>query len=237
MADNNTWKVQPHGKIQRVSENILRVEAQLTSGPPLVRVMTVLRLAGGDLLIHNAIALNEESMKELEAFGTLKYLIVPNGWHRMDAGRYFTRYPQLKVFCPRGSRAKVAEVVPVHGVYEEFPDNANVRFETLQGINEMEGAVIFEDAEGATLVMNDVLFNMPHLPGIKGFILKYLTGSSGGPRVSRLMRLSAVKDKAALRAHFEKLANLPRLKRIVTGHYQMIENNPAEVLRNVAGTL
>ena len=86
-------------------------------------------------------------------------------------------------------------------------------------------------------MFNDVVFNMPHGRGVPGFIFRYLTGSTGGPRVTRLFRVLAVKDKPALRAHLERLAATPDLKRIVVSHHLPIIVAPAETLRSVAAAL
>jgi hypothetical protein len=229
--------VLPHGELERLSENLFRVEAPLVKGPPIVRVMTVARLRSGELIIHSAIALEEAVMKELEALGNVAYIIVPNHWHRLDAARYARRYPKAKVLCPPGSRKKVEQVVRVDGLFADFPGDERVRFELLEGVGEVEGVMIVEEDEGPTLIFTDVLFNMPHQRGVSGFVLRRLTQSSGGPRISRLVRLALIKDRRALRAHLERLAELPRLQRIVVAHHEVIDREPAEVLRRVAQSL
>lgn len=237
MSKADDWKVLPHGPLERLSPNLLRVEGSLLRGPPLKRVMTVARMADARLVAHSAIALDEREMAELEAFGPVGFLIVPNHWHRLDAPRYAKRYPDAKVLCPKGSRKKVEEVCRVDGTYEDFPSDARVRFEMLDGIAEVEGIMVVDDEDGVSLVCADAIFNMPHLSGVSGFILHYLTGSSGGPRVTRLMRTLLLKDKRAFRTSLERLAALPRLRRVIVGHHEVIDEQPARVLRDVAATL
>ena len=91
--------------------------------------------------------------------------------------------------------------------------------------------------DGTTLVLNDAVFNMPHGKGISGFIFRYITAGTGGPRVTRLFRWLAVKDKAALREHLQRLADTSDLKRIIVSHHRLITDNPASVLRDVAAKL
>lgn len=237
MSTKQNWTIPPHKKIQQVSENILRVEGSLLSGPPLQRVMTVVKMTNGDLIIHSAIAMDEDSMKSLEAFGKPKYLIVPNKWHRLDAPLYLKRYPQLTVLCPYGAKKNVEKIVTVHGTYSDFPKNDRVQLETLEGVDGAEGVLIVKEDTGTTLVFNDALFNMPHLTGLKGFILRYITGSSGGPRISRIFKAALIKNKSALKKHFHKLAENPDLKRIIVSHHEMIENNPQQALLEAAKTI
>ncbi len=72
---------------------------------------------------------------------------------------------------------------------------------------------------------------------LPGFIFRHITGSTGGPRVTRLYRMMAVKDKPALRAHLERLAETPDLKRILVSHHIAVTDEPADVLRRVAAAL
>jgi hypothetical protein len=237
MTESSEWKVLPHGPVEKLSEQLLRVEAAIPKGPPITRVMAVARMADGRVVIHSAIALEPSAMAEIDALGPVAFLIVPNHWHRLDAARFAARYPDATVLCPPGSRKKVEEVVKVDGSFADFPADDRVRLEVLDGVGELEGVMIVTGDDGVSLVMNDALFNMPHRGGASGFVLRRVTGSSGGPRVSRLIRLFMIKDKRALRAHFERLAEIPRLQRILVAHHEVIDREPARVLREVAATL
>ena len=100
------WKVLPHGKLTTVDENILTVEGDIHM--PLMelpRRMTVVRLADSRLVIFSAIALDEDEMAALEAYGRLAWLIVPNDHHRLDAKIWKDRYPAMRVVAPEGGRA------------------------------------------------------------------------------------------------------------------------------------
>lgn len=233
---HTTWKVLPHRPIEELSENLWRVEGKL-EGMSLKRVMTVVRRKNGELVIHNAIALDEASMAKLDAWGRVAFLIVPNGFHRLDARIFKDRYPQARVFCPRGARTKVEQVVPVDDTYEHFSADENVRLETLQGVKEQEGVMLVHSSDGTTVVFNDAVFNLPHTPGFSGWIFRHITQSSGGPRVSRLFKLAVVRDRNALRAHLLKLAETPNLKRMIVSHHNMVEGDAAAAIRQAAATL
>ena len=233
---NTTWKVLPHGALERLAENVWRVEGSLEK-MPLKRVMTIAKRADGGLVIHNGVAVDEATTKAIEALGTPTWLVVPNAYHRLDAPAFKAKWPGMKVVAPRGARKKVEEVVPVDCTYDEVPADDAVRFEHLAGVADAEGAMLVTSSDGVTLVLNDYLFNMPHLPGMQGFVLKHVTQSSGGPRLSRIIRLFLIKDKKAVRSEFERLATIPNLKRIVVSHHETIIERPAEVLREVAKTL
>ena len=206
-----------HGPIEKLSENLWRVVGALP-GMSLKRTMVIVRLVDGKLVIHNAIALQESAMQEIERWGMPAFLIVPNGGHRLDAPAYKARYPQLRVFAPRGSRARIEEVVAVDGAYEDFPADPTVRLETLKGVADAEGAMIVKSPDGTTVVLNDAMFNMDRKRDPLGFFFTTLLGSAPGPRVSRLAKLVYVKDKKALRDEFGRYAALPDLTRVIVAH-------------------
>jgi hypothetical protein len=233
------WHVSPHGKLEKLAENLWRVQGSV-AGLPMPRVMTVARIADGNerrLVIHSAVALQEESMREIEALGAPAFLLVPSQYHRIDAARFARRYPETRVLCPAGSRARVEAVVRVDGTYDDFGGDGSVRLEHLDGVGDVEGVMRVTSADGTTLVFNDILFNLPHGPGLGGLALR-LVGSSGGPRVTRIARTFIVKDHRALARRFVALANgTPDLVRIVVSHCDVIDREPAEALRRVALTL
>ncbi|MFO0616006.1 MAG: hypothetical protein U0414_25650 [Polyangiaceae bacterium] len=239
-AANTEWKVGGHGPIEKLAENLWRVEGDLP-GMPLKRVMTVARRSGGGLVVHNAIALDDASMKELDALGDVAEIIVPNGYHRLDAPRFKARYPKAKVFAPAGATKKVSDVVPVDGSYDDLAREAGpdreVAFAHLDGTREGEGVMTVRSKDGVTLVFNDAIFNMPHVPGFQGFVLKSLTKSTGGPRVSRIGKLFLVKDKAAFKAGLAVLADTPGLRRVVVSHHEMITSDCGDAIRAAAATV
>lgn len=231
---NRDWKVLAHDPVRKLADNLWWVQGSL-KGMSLKRVMAIARLPAGELVIHNGIALDDASMQEIEAWGTPRYLIVPNGGHRLDAPAYKQRYPGLTVLTPKGSVPRVAEVVDVDGTYDDFPKNDTVWFQTLAGVAEAEGAMFVRSPDGVSVVLNDAVFNMDRKRDPLGFVFTTLLGSAPGPRVSRLVKLLFVKDKAALRADLEKLAQTPQLERLIVAHEKVAHGrDAAAALRRAA---
>jgi hypothetical protein len=232
---NATWNVLPHDPVIELASNLRQITGDLPN-MPLRRTMIAARMHDGRLLLHNPIALEDTLMQELERWGTPAFLVVPNGWHRLDAAVFTQRYPEAKVVCPAGSRKKVAEVTAVDLTYEAFPGDDTVTLAHVAGIQDVEGVLTVRSDDGVTLVFNDLVFNVPHLPGFSGLVLRLL-GSSGGPKITRVMRLLTIKDKHALREHLLALASTPDLVRVVPGHGLVITRDAAATLRAVADTL
>jgi hypothetical protein len=228
----DAWTVLPHGPVEAVAENLWRVEGSLPEGP-IKRVMTAARRADGALVLHNAVAMDEDRMRALEALGRPAWLLVPNGWHRLDARAFKDRYPEARVACPAGARRRVEEVVPVDATYADFPGDDAVTLEHLDGVRAGEGVMRVASADGTTLVFNDLVTNMAHLPGLYGFVYRLL-GATGGPRVHGMVRRFLVKDRPAFRAHLERLAALPSLRRIIVSHGAMIAERAGHALAALA---
>jgi hypothetical protein len=230
----DTWKVHPHGPIEKLSENLWWVQGSLP-GMSLKRTMVVARLGDGRLVVHNGIALEESAMRQLEEWGKPSWLIVPNGWHRLDAAAYKARYPELSVLCPRNSRSKVEEVVHVDGTYEDFPPDDAVRLEMIEGVGGMEGKMLVRSGDGVSLVLTDAVFNMDKKKDIPGYVFTTLLGSAPGPRVSRLAKALLVKDRKALRGELERLAAIPELRRLIVAHEKVaVGSDAASALRAAA---
>ncbi|HEX7603389.1 MAG TPA: hypothetical protein VF316_17340, partial [Polyangiaceae bacterium] len=179
----------------------------------------------------------DAAMKEIEAWGEPAFLLVPNGYHRIDARRFKDRYPAIKVLAPAGSRKRIEEKVQVDGSYEDYPADADVEVVNMEGVNHAEGAMLVHSKSGTTVAITDAIFNMPHAPGFGGFLVKHIFASSGGPKLSRLARMALVKDKAAFRAQLEKFAEIPDLVRVLVAHHEPIDHEPKEALRKVAATI
>lgn len=227
-----TWTVLPHEPLQKLTENLWTVRGTMPGGK-VTRVMSVIRLASGKLIIHNAIALEEPLMRELQAFGEPGYILVPNGFHRQDARIYKDRFPAAKVLCPAGSSKRVSQVVAVDGDYQQAPPDERVQVSYLDGVKNVEGMIKVDSSDGSTLIFNDLVCNMPKLSGLSGIALAP-TGKASVPLVSRMMML---KDKRTTGASLAKLAETPNLRRIVVSHGALINDGAPAILRSVAAAL
>jgi hypothetical protein len=234
---SSDWVVLSHDPIQQLSENLWRVEGALPRFS-MRRVMTVVRLQDGRLLIHSAIAMDELSMKRLEAWGEPAILLIPHIRHRMDAPRYKQRYPQLKVYAPPAVMKKAGEVVPVDGTFADAPLDASAALPLLDGTGENEGVLTVHSSDGTTLVLTEVIFDLEPPKSALGRAALKLAGFGPGPRVTPVVKFEMVKDKPALAAHFERLAAIPDLVRLIVGHSRMSEGAAAaQALRQAAASL
>ena len=231
------WTVLPHGKLVQIDENILTVVGEIHM--PLMdlpRRMTVVRLSDASLVIFSAIALDEEEMSALEAYGRPSYLIVPSDKHRLDAKTWKDRYPEIQVVAPEGARAKVNEAVPVDTVTPRF-DDPNVQFVTVPGTRDREAALVVRTPNGTSLVLNDVVGNIRDAAGFGGWLL-HLAGFAGkDAQIPAVVKMAVIENTKALRSQLLQWAEIDSLVRVLVSHGSPIEDNPRQVLREMGESL
>ena len=198
--------------------------------------MTVVRLADGSTVIYSAVALDEEAMRQIEALGPPRYLVVPGDAHRLDARIYKERYPKVHVLTPPGARERVEKVVPVDATQMDFGD-PDVTWHVVEGSGGHEAALIVRRASGTTILLSDLIGNLRRKGGFDGWMLHLMGFGDDKPTVPAVERVLMVESKAQLRRQFLDWAEIPDLRRIVMSHGKPIEHGAAQALRDLADTL
>ena len=231
------WKVLPHGKPTYIGKNLLTVTGDVHM--PLMdlsRRMTVVRLHDGRLAIYSAIALDEDEMVALEAWGTPAFLIVPGDRHRLDAKIWKDRYPAMQVVAPQGARVKVEELLKVDTISPDFKD-PELEFMVVPGTRGHEAALMARSGEGCTLILNDLVGNIRDSKGFGGWVLRVAGFAGDKPNIPFVVKMAMVDDTQALRLQLIEWAAMPSLTRIIVSHGDIIEDNPRKALRNLAESL
>jgi hypothetical protein len=225
------WTVLAHDPIEKLEPNLWRVEGVLNAFNR--RVMILARLGDGRVLMHNAIALDEASMAQIDAWGEVAAILIPNGFHRQDARIMQARYPKAKVYAPSGVIAAASKATPCAGTYADVPSDATVSVRHLDGIAMREGVVLVRSPDGTSAVFCDTLLNVPKLSGVLGIFL-HPTGTLSVPRPTSLW---FAKDRKALRADLERVAAETPLARVIPGHGAVVDTDVSSRLREAAARL
>jgi len=96
----------------------------------------------------------------------------------------------------------------------------------------MDGDGAIRSESGTTLVINDVVCNLPKLGGFIGFFM----GPTGQASVPRITRWMIVKERNAVGEHLDRLAQIADLRRVVLSHGENLEHNPNAALRAARAT-
>jgi hypothetical protein len=236
MATARPWIVLGHKTLNRHEDNLWSLEGKIPD-MALRRRMTLARMHDGQVVVHNAVCVEEPIMNEIEAWGEPTVIVVPSAWHRLDAHAWKQRYPKARVVCPPGARKSVEKIVAVQETYDQWKGDNTVRLETLNGISGAEGVMTVSHDDRSSAVFNDILFNTPHLRGMAGWVMHHVTDSTGGPKISRIARWFVIKDQSALRQGFHNVADAGGLVRVFPGHGDVIESEASTVLRGVSDAL
>ena len=235
---HDEWTVFPHGPVERTDDGIFSVAGEIRM--PLGRFprrMTVVALTGGRTVVFSPVCLNERAMRDVESLGSPAFMVVPNGFHRLDARPWKTRYPEIIVICPPGARTRVEQAVPVDATTDVLAD-PDADFLIAGGMGEAEGALLVRREAGATLILNDLISNVRHPRGLGANIMARLFGFGvHGPQMAREVRWLFVKDKAVLAAQLRRWAQIENLRRLIVSHGDIIGDQPRETLRDIALTL
>jgi len=226
-----TWTVLPHDPIEVLAPNLWRVEGVLNAYNR--RVMVLARLADGRIVIHNAVALDEPSMAQIDAWGEVAAILIPNGFHRQDARIMQTRYPKAKVYAPSGAIAAASKATPCSGGYADVPTDETVSLRELEGVGDREGVMLVQSPDGLSAVFCDTLLNLPKLSGLLGMFL-HPTGMLSVPRPTAWW---FAKNVDALRKDLLRLSEDDRLARVIPGHGAVVGIEASARLREAAERL
>lgn len=234
---HDDWEVLPHGPLNEVAPGVLTVVGEIPM--PLGRFprrMTIVALNRGGTVVFSPIALGESAMRRIEELGTPAFMVVPNGFHRLDARPWRQRYPDIKVLCPPGAKARVSKAVPVDSTTDVLRDR-DVDFVIIEGTRQREGALIVRREEGTTLVVNDIIANVRRPPGIGAAIMARLFGFGvRHAQIPREVRYLFLTDKPALAAQLREWAAIAGLKRVIPSHGEIIDRAGA-MLERIAASL
>jgi hypothetical protein len=210
------WTVLPHGPLEQLEENLYAIESAVPGIPGLRRRMAIVRRADGGLLFFNGVPVGEDALARIRALGTPAMLVVPQHLHMIDAHAFRDRLG-VRVYAPAATRALVAERVAVDGAGE--------------------GMAVVRSADRVSLVVADLVLNVPNAPGFRGLLFRLLGFTGDRPKLPAPVRLRVLRDPGALRAQLEELARTPGLARIVPSHGAIVDRDPARALREIAASL
>jgi hypothetical protein len=114
--------------------------------------------------------------------------------------------------------------------------NLGIRCHVPRGIKPFELTYELDLSPGSALIFTDVLFNLDHLSGFTGRLLR-LVDSTGFFGITRIGRFLSLKDREAFKQWLLEAAETENFRVICVGHGNRIQDNCAERLREAAGRL
>jgi hypothetical protein len=191
--------------------------------------MTVVRLPGGDLVLHSPVALDDALRGAIDDLGRVRHVIAPNYYHHLHAGDATAVYPEAALHgAPKLARKRpdlrlTSELgdAPIPGIGDALVPIA------IHGSLLRE--TVFFHARTRTLVAADLIENFRSSEFWFTRLYLRISGVLGRPGVGRLLR-PMFRDRAAARADIDRILALD-VRRITVCHGDLVEEDAREVLR------
>jgi len=212
---------------RQLHENLWELSGQWSN--KLGRRMTVIRLADGRVIIHNAFELKDAELRWLSELGKVAYIIAPNIFHCSDAGWMKARFPSADLYVPRKKFISFEGEGHLPNDVGCFPDLGELKGIPMDGTKIEESA--FFHFPSRTLILCDLAFNMAdEFRGIGRLIMKWnKVGGRFGP--SRLTKLLFTRNKESLLASNRKLLE-HYFDRVIVNHGEILESGGKERLKS-----
>ncbi|HIG72665.1 MAG TPA: DUF4336 domain-containing protein [Myxococcales bacterium] len=199
--------------------------------------MTVVRMPDDRLLLHSPISASEELVREVQALGTVEYLVAPNKLHHLYVGEWQRVCPDAETYVAPGLETKRADL-SITGVLTNEPEAGwkGELDQVLVGGFQFANEVAFFHRASATLIATDLAFNFgANSPPLTRAFIR-LAGSYGEVGPSLLERL-LVRDRPAFRKSLERILEWP-FERVVVAHGDVSESGGrAELIRGYSWVL
>jgi hypothetical protein len=217
--------------LKQLADNLWVAERPQTFyGLPVGTRMTVIRLAGGRLLLHSPVALEPELRAELDAIGRVCFAVAPNRVHHLYAGGVAQAYPGARLWVAPGLQRKRPDLVFEAVLDDDPPEEwrAEVDQVFFRG-RPYENEVTFFHRPSRTLILCDLAFNVgPNDAWSTRFLMKLIRsyGHLGPSKLDPWL----IRDRRAARASLEHILAWD-FDRIIVAHGDVLESGGHEVLR------
>jgi hypothetical protein len=196
--------------------------------------MTVVRLSDGGLFLHSPIRLDDGLRAELDALGEVRTIIAPNKFHHLFAGDCRSAYPKAKLYAAPGLPAKRKDL-KFDGLLADEPRiewRGDLEQRIIRGMPMLNEVAFFHPAS-RTLILTDLVFNVPRGRSWGLPILSQLLGLSGRFGPSRLGRW-LIRDQQATRASLGTILRWD-FDRLILAHGDVVETGGRQKLRDAFG--
>ena len=199
-------------------------------GVALTTRMTIVRLAGGTLMVHSPIRLTDELRSAAASAGRVRFIVAPNRFHHLFVSDWQKANPDAQTFCAPGLDTKRADLKFTAILGDDPPaawademDQAFMR--AFAPLNE----IVFFHRKTRTLIFTDLLFNIARHDSAYARFLLRLDGAFHGPAMPRSFRLMLRRRRVECAAFLQRLLSWD-FDRAILGHGEIIESGAKAVI-------
>lgn len=191
--------------------------------------MAVIRLSGGGLVVWSPTALSNELRAEVQALGTVRYLVPPNSLHHTFLADWQRACPDAQVYAPPGLREKRRDI-RFDGDFTDDPIPAwagDIDHAIMWG-NRITEEVVFFHRQSSTAIFTDLLQQFPPkwFRGWRRLIARLDLMTAAEPTVPRKFRV-AFTDRHAAREAIRRVLAWPSEKVLIAHGLPITEDGQA----------
>ena len=190
--------------------------------------MTICRLHNGDLWVHSPIKPDEKLRQELDALGTVRFIVAPNKLHHLFVLDFMAVYPDARVFCSPDLPKKRPDI-PFESVLGDTPEPgwaADIDQVVIRGHIYLDEVVFFH-RNSRTLILADLCesghADSPPLSRLSARLVG-IYEKPGPPIDMKLM----FRDKVATRESIEKVMAWD-FDKMILSHGHLVRSNAKTV--------
>jgi hypothetical protein len=179
--------------------------------------MAVMRLKERDLFIWSPIQLTQALKTEVEALGSIRYLVEPNSLHHLFLPDWKQAFPQAKLFAPPGLREKRKDIA----FDSDLADAANPEWageidQVIVRGNLITKETVFFHVKSRTVLFTDLIQQIPEtlLSGLWAVCAKLDLMMEREPSVPRKFRYTFF-DRRAARGSLARILAWPAEKALM----------------------
>jgi hypothetical protein len=212
-------------RLQPVAEHLWVAQFPLNlKGVHLGRQMTVVRLPDEhSLVLLDPGPLDDEVQHEIARIGNVRHIVAPSLFHDTFVQQALRAYQNANFHAPPGFEKVLQVDRRIRVLGEPIPDDWQGVFQQeLIGGMPMVNEVVTHHIPSGTLIVADLVFNIPPTASLGTKLFMRLNGAYPGVKASRMIRLT-IRDRAAHRASLDRVLRW-NFDRLIPSHGMMVES-------------
>lgn len=170
--------------------------------------MTVIRLRDSSIMLISPVPMSDEEAEKIRLFGTVRYLVSPNGLHHLHLSSALEKFPEAEIWGPLRTAQKRKDLSFKGLLSEEvrapWADEVTMVRVTATAASVGEEFLFFHP-KSSTLVMTDFMFNVRAPGGWLARQMMSLNNALGRFTMTRMGKMVFKKRGEILRA-LERIA-------------------------------
>lgn len=224
--------------IKKIDDNLWVVEQPFRYfGLSVGNRMTIVRLAGGDVVVISPINIDGSMVEQINSIGLVKYIIAPNLYHHLFIKNFQKFYPEAQLWAVAGLEEKRPDLAidrlftePMGCLEGELEYLYFQGFQTLdlRGFIALKEYVFYERAS-RTLILTDTAFYFDDSFDPVTRLAAKLSGGYQKLRPSQLEKI-ATREREAVKQSIQQVLKWD-FDRVIVAHGNIVETGGKEQLK------